>query len=160
MGFKFNPLTGTLDLVGAGSTTNVFTSSIIGEYQVDTTVGGNPPAGYIRYDNATQTAALNITVDHITENGINVDPFIPLILAGSVFVVQDKNQPDNYQIWIVSAAPIHSGADYWTIPVTLDSSAGTGTTGFPNNQSVIVAATNAAAKAPVDLVSYTQFGGF
>jgi hypothetical protein len=161
MGFKFNPITGNLDLVGSGSTTNVFTSSIIGEYKIDANnVGGNPAPGHIRYDNATQISALNITIDHISHNGINIDPFIPLLLPGSVFVIQDKNDPDSYQIWIVSDVPIHSGADYWTIPVTLSSSAGTGTTGFPNNDSVIVAATNAAPAAPIDLVSYTQFGGF
>jgi len=143
-----------------------YSSGLLGYYKADAnTVGGDPATGFIRWDNATQINAANITIDHITEDGVDIDLFLSLILEGDRFAIQDKDLSDNFQIWEVSGTPVKSGATYWTIPVTLISSGGTGTTNFPNNTKVFTAVAHGTiATSPsgsnLDLVSYTQFGGF
>lgn len=115
-------------------------SAILGLYKVDAnSVGGAPSSGYIRYNNATQINSSSITIHHLTDNGIDIDLFLEQLSAGIPFVIQDKNASESYQIWEISSAPVHSGVDYWTIPVTLNSSGGTGTTGFSNNHEVFIA---------------------
>lgn len=143
-----------------------YSSGLLGYYKADAnTVGGDPATGYVRWDNATQINAANITIDHVTEDGVDIDLFLSLILEGDRFAIQDKDNSDNFQIWQVSGAPVHSGATYWTIPVTLLSSGGTGTTNFSNNTKVFTAVSHGAT-SPVatgtglDLVSYTFAGGF
>jgi hypothetical protein len=139
-----------------------FISSIIGEYRIDAnTVGGDPAAGHIRYDNATQTSALNLTIDHESINGIDVDIFLELLGIGSALVIQDKDEHLNNQIWEITGTPVHTGPTYWTFPVTLRSSAGTGTTGFVNNLRVFLAAFGGggASTETADIASFTQFGG-
>jgi hypothetical protein len=143
-----------------------YSSGLLGYYRADAnTVGGDPATGYLRWDNATQINSANITIDHVTEDGVDIDLFLSLILQGDRFAIQDKDNSDNFQIWEVSSAPVHSGATYWTIPVTLISSGGTGTSGFANNTRVFTAVAHGTiAPSPsgsnLDLVSYTQYGGF
>jgi hypothetical protein len=139
-----------------------YTSAIIGEFKIDAnTVGGDPAEGYIRYDNATQISALNLTIDHVSINDVDVDLFLELLAIGSALVVQDKDEHLNYQIWEISGTPVHTGPTYWTFPVTLRDSGGTGTTGFANNHSVLLAGFGGGGgnSDALDLVSYTQFGG-
>ena len=115
--------------------------SIIGSYKIDAnTVGGAPASGRIRYGNVTQINSTSLTINHIDDNNIDVDLFIGLLTMGSAIVIQDSSLSDNYQIWEISSTPVNSGPTYWTIPVTLSSSGGTGTTGFPNNHAVFFAA--------------------
>ena len=138
-------------------------ASLIGEYKADAVnVGGQPASGKIRYNNATQISATNVTVNHITDSNVDIDLFLSELVTGQKFIIQDKNQSDNIQIFSISSAPVHSGANYWTIPVTLDSSSGTGTTGFANNHTVFIAVfggSGGSSSSSLDLVSYTYFGG-
>ena len=116
-----------------------FISSILGLYRIQTTVGGEPSSGHIRYNNATQTSATTITIADLTQDGIDIELFLGLLATGNAFVVQDKDDYKNYQIWEITGTPTEN-ADYFSIPVSLTDSGGTGTAGFANNHQVFVAA--------------------
>jgi hypothetical protein len=119
--------------------TSAFTSAILGEYKISTNTTPPPATGYVEYDNATQTSATIITVNDETQDGIDIEIFLSKISDGTPFVIQDKNDHLNYQIWEVNGTPTDN-TTYWSIPVTLTSSGGTGTTGFANNHEVFIAA--------------------
>jgi hypothetical protein len=90
------------------------------------------------WNNATQISATQININHLNDDGVDIDIFLALIKTSDVIFVQDKNNSGNYQKWTVSATPtIQVG--YIEIPVTLSTSAGTGTTNFSNNHQIIVA---------------------
>jgi len=110
--------------------------SLLGNYKIDT-AGTTPPAasGDIKYSNATQISSTNLYVSDLTSDGIDINVVLSFLTVGSVLLIQDANNHLNYQNWQISAAPTLSG-DTYTIPVTLASSAGTGTTGFANNHDV------------------------
>jgi hypothetical protein len=90
------------------------------------------------WNNATQISATQININHINSDGIDVDIFLGLIKTNDVIIVQDANNSNNFQKWTVSATPTMQ-TNYVEVPVTLTSSAGTGTTNFANNQALIVA---------------------
>jgi disulfide oxidoreductase YuzD len=110
--------------------------SLLGNYKIDTS-GTTPPAthGDIKYSNATQISSTNLYVSDLTSDGIDIEVVLSFLTVGSVLLIQDADNHLNYQNWQISAAPTLSG-DTYTIPVTLASSAGTGTTGFANNHDV------------------------
>lgn len=110
--------------------------SLLGNYKIDTS-GTTPPAGSgdIRYSNATQISSTNLYVNDLTSDGIDIGIMLSFLTVGSILLIQDANDHLNYQNWQISATPTLSGTTY-TIPVTLSSSAGTGTTGFANNHDV------------------------
>jgi hypothetical protein len=90
------------------------------------------------WNNATQISATQININHINADGVDIDIFLALIKTSDIIFVQDKNNSGNYQKWTVSATPTMQ-VDYIEIPVTLSTSAGTGTTNFANNHPIIVA---------------------
>ena len=74
---------------------------------------------------------------------MDIDIFLALIATGQTITLQDANVSANYQNWYVTGATtnVNPGAanSYWTVPVSLTSSAGTGTTGFTNNHQLFLA---------------------
>jgi len=118
--------------------TSAFTSAVLGEYRVSTNITPPPATGHIEYNNSTQTSATVITVNDETQDGIDIDIFLSLLAIGSALTIQDKNDHLNYQIWEISGAPVDN-TTYWSIPVTLTTSGGTGTTNFANNHEVFIA---------------------
>ena len=80
------------------------------------------------------------------------------------FTIQDRNVSSNNQIWLVNGTPtnINPGTSnsYWTVPVSLVSSSGTGTTGFTNNHPLFLAIINGISgySGPVSLVSSSGTG--
>jgi len=115
-----------------------FTSAILGEYKISTNTTPPPSVGYIEYNNATQVSATEITVHTETQDGIDIALLLSILPVGGAVVIQDKNEHTNYQIWEISATPVDN-TTYWTFPVTLNSSGGTGTSNFPNNHEVFLA---------------------
>lgn len=101
---------------------------------------GYPGDGHILWDNATQTSATHLILAHIDNLGDDLDSILGVISSGDTILVQDANNSGNTQTWTVSGAPVHTVAtsNYWTVPVTLSASTGTGTTGFPNNHDLII----------------------
>jgi hypothetical protein len=99
------------------------------------------------WNNATQISATQININHLNDDGVDIDIFLALIKTSDVIFVQDKNNSGNYQKWTVSATPTMQ-VDYIEIPVTLSTSAGTGTTGFANNHPIIVAIVSTGIVGP------------
>ena len=125
------------------------------DYKAKTTITtGDPTNQHIIWNNATQISATQINVSHINSGGVDVDIFLALIKTNDVLIVQDKNNSANFQKWTVSATPtIQTG--YAEIPVTLTSSAGTGTTNFANNHSIILAVISTGIVGPTGATGAT-----
>ena len=107
-------------------------------YKVHTTTQTPPTGnGEIRYNNATQTSSTLLYVDHLDDNGDDIDIFLSLLKQNDNLIIQDANDSNNYQTWKITSAPTVILNDYTTIPVTGITSAGTGTSGFANNHQVL-----------------------
>jgi hypothetical protein len=100
---------------------------------------GTPTDGHLFWNNASQVSATSITLSHIEALGNDIDVFFPLFKTGDTFVIQDQNNSNNFQTWVISATPTIVSNSSITIPSTLVTSAGTGTTGFANNHQLIFA---------------------
>ncbi len=120
----------------AGNSSNLF------NYRANTgSNSGDPGAGFILWNNLTQSSSTQINIDHLDENGTDIDIFLSILQVGQNLTVQDRDDSANYQIWKISSTPTNISSIYWTIPVTLVTSAGTGTTNFPSNHPLFVAIT-------------------
>jgi hypothetical protein len=103
------------------------------DYKAKTTIlSGDPTSTHLIWNNATQISATQINVSHIDKNNVDVDVFLELIKQGDTLILQDATNSNNYQKWTVSATPVPQ-TGYVEYPVTLVTSAGTGTTNFANN---------------------------
>jgi hypothetical protein len=112
-------------------------------YKVKTTAtSGYPGDGNMLYNNATQISATALLLAHLTSDGFDIDLFLAFIASGNTIIIQDANVSGNFQKWTVSGSPTNTNPNtstsYWTVPVTLVSSGGTGTTGFANNHQLLV----------------------
>ena len=116
----------------AGQSSNYY------NYKVHTTTQSPPTTnGEIRYNNATQTSSTILYVDHLDSNGDDIDIFLSLLKQNDNLIIQDASDSNNYQTWKITSAPTVILNDYTSIPVTGITSAGTGTSGFSNNHSVL-----------------------
>ena len=130
--------TGATGLVGATGLAGQ--SATFYNYQADANqTTGVPTTGHLFWNNASQVAATSITLSHIDALGNDIDVFFPLFKTGDTFVIQDQNNSNNFQTWEISATPTIVLNSYISIPSTLVTSAGTGTTGFANNHQLIFA---------------------
>jgi len=107
---------------------------------------GYPGDGYLLWNSSTQTSATSINISHLTSNGLDIDIYLALINKTEVITIQSRTNSADYQTWTVSGTPTNTnpGAanSYWSYPVTLTASGGTGTTGFANNTNLFVALVN------------------
>ena len=77
-------------------------------------------------------------MNHIDQNGVDIDVFLNLVKQGNQVLIQDSNVSANFQIWSVNGVPIpNSGSGYVQYPVALVSSGGTPQ--FANNHAIIIA---------------------
>jgi hypothetical protein len=116
-------------------------------YQADTSnTSGYPGNGHILWNNATQISATSINVSHLTNSGEDIDIFLALLTQTETIIIQDQNVSANFQKWTISGTPTNTNpgtsTSYWTYPVTLISSGGTGTTNFANNHNIFLALVN------------------
>jgi hypothetical protein len=116
-------------------------------YQANTgSTSGYPGDGFIIWNNIVQTSATQINVSHLTDNNEDIDVFLALLQQTEQILIQDQSVSANYQTWTISGTPtnINPGASnsYWTYPVTLTGSGGTGTSGFANNLPLLLALVN------------------
>ena len=131
--------TGSVGATGAtGATGPQGSSSSLFRYRFDSdTQGGQPAQGHLRWNNATLINSTQINIFHIDQVGDDIDIFLALMVAGEQFTLQDNNVSANFQKWEISGTPVNvnpgTSNSYWTYPVTLVASGGTGTTGFPDD---------------------------
>ena len=94
---------------------------------------GTPQVGHLFWNTTTQISATTITFSHITQNGNDIDLFLGLLKTNDSLVIQDQNNSDNFQRWIVSGSPTIIPNSYVIVPVTFSS----GAAQFANNHQVI-----------------------
>jgi len=113
-------------------------SSSFYEYRADTTqTSGTPTHGSVYWNNATQISATQLVFSHLTSNNIDVDLFLGFLKTGDHVILQDETNSANYQKWTLTANPTIVANTSVTYTVSLDTSSGTGTTGFANNHQLI-----------------------
>jgi hypothetical protein len=113
-------------------------SSSFYEYKADTTqTSGTPTHGSVFWNNATQISATQLVFSHLTSNNIDVDLFLGFLKTGDHVILQDETNSANYQKWTLTANPTIVANTSVTYTVSLDTSSGTGTTGFANNHQLI-----------------------
>ena len=122
-----------------GQQGNPGVSSSYYDFNAKTTLyTGDPGSGFIIWDNATQASATKLNISHLTQTGVDIDIFLADLKLGDYVYLQDINDSDNYQRWIVNGTiTIHTNS-YAEIPVSLDIS----THSFSNNDPLIVAIKN------------------
>jgi len=79
---------------------------------------GDPGNTNIIWNNATQSGATQINVSHLDRNNQDIDVFLALIPSGSTIIIQDANDSDNFQKWIVGTGVEAAPNSYWTYPIT------------------------------------------
>jgi hypothetical protein len=108
--------------------------------------GGYPGDGNITWNNATQTSATSINVSHLTDNGIDVEIFLALLVETEQIIIQGQATSGDNQVWLINGTPTATNPGtstaYFTFPVSLVSSAGVGTTGFANADPLFLALVN------------------
>ena len=127
-------------------------SSSAFNYKINTgATSGQPPDGDIYYNNSAQTTSTQLNISHATDEGTDIDIFLALLEATEVITIQDKSSSSNFQKWTITGTPtnINPGTvnSYWTIPVSILSSGGTGTSNFANGLDVFVALVNGVTGA-------------
>jgi hypothetical protein len=100
------------------------------------------------WNNTTQISATQITLSHLERGGIDIDIFLSFIKTGDSFVLQDQNNSIDFQKWEVSATPTIVPNSYVTLPVTLVTSGGAGTTNFADNINLLVVIQSAGLVGP------------
>ena len=115
----------------AGPSSSYFT------YQADN--GVTPTDGHITWSNfGTQNSSTYFRVNHIDQNGVDIDIFLNMVKQGDKLIIQDANVSANFQTWLVSGSPIpNNGSNYVEYPVTLVTSGGS--SNFGNNHGIILA---------------------
>lgn len=131
-------------------------SSSYFDYRADN--GTTPSTGHITWSNfATQLDSTYIRVNHINQDGADIDIFLNLVQQGNTLIIQDKDVSANFQRWIVSGTPtLNTG--YVEYPVTLSTSGGS--SNFANNHPVILATTVLGSQASMSWAwEGAAFGG-
>src|SRR5262245_36399695 len=122
-----------------GGSTNVF------PYTFSTTAT-EPPAGQqMRLNNATQTAATKIWIDHNTTDGINVGNYLSFVHLNDEIYLQDRNDAAAYQVYVATADRINK-TTYSEIQVTWSR----GGTALPNNQAALFSVVRNVTQAQLD----------
>lgn len=128
---------------GTWETMAAMSAGTLWQYRANTgATSGYPNDGHLLWDNATQTSATHLDFSHITQDVLDIDLLLALVNSGTTIVLQDANDSLNFQKWLTTGAGVNTNpgtsTSYWTYPVSLTSSGGTGTTGFPNNHQLAV----------------------
>ena len=123
---------------------------------------GQPANGFLLWNTATQSNATQINISHLTNNGDDIDIFLALLQPTQKFTIQDQNVSSNYQSWLITGTPTNinpnTSNSYWTVPVSLISSGGTGTTDFADNHPLFLAIT-AGVSGTSGYSGYSGFSG-
>jgi hypothetical protein len=129
--------------VSIGSASGFLSAGTLWNYKANAVAtSGYPGDGKVLWDNATQTLATHLSFSHLTNDNLDIDHILGMVASGSKLLVQDVANSANYQLWSVTSAGINTNpgtaTSYWKFLVTLLTSGGTGTTGFPDGTSLFV----------------------
>jgi hypothetical protein len=111
------------------------TSSIF-NYRASTPSYGVPASGFIEWALPFQITPLltEIRVSHLNQDGQDIDTLLSLLQINDTILIQDKNNSDNYQKWIIQNTPVVVPNSY------IEFSVGQMTGGyqFSNNHSIVL----------------------
>ena len=147
--------TGATGVVGSTGLTGQ--SSTLYSYQASTPqITGIPVSGHLYWNNLTQVLSTAIVLSSFDISGINIDVFLGLFNVGDEFIIQDKINSANNQLWKISAAPTLTPNNQAYIPVTFISA--TGSFAFTNNQDIIFAIVGSGLIGATGAVGATGVG--
>lgn len=134
-------------------------SASMWQYRAETgIITGDPNDGKIIWDNADQVSATSINVSHKDQGGSDIEFFLGFLQEGQQIFLQDRDASQNFQLWSISGTPTltdgGTATAYFTFPVTLVDSGGTGTTGFADNHQLLFGVTQIATES-VELLEPT-----
>lgn len=118
------------------STTGMFSTPLSFKAN-DVTSAIDPGSGKLNWNNATQQNATEVYLDSLTENGLDLSNYISMIPAGSTLFVQDKDDANKYQKWLISGITDNNG--WMTISVSLLASSGSN---IAKNQLIVIVFNN------------------
>jgi hypothetical protein len=102
---------------------------------------GDPGPGHLLWNNATQAAATQLSIDILDDNNLDVSIGLAALEPGNKIYLQDQSSSANWQDWTVVTTAVNA-AGYYTVGVALAGSGGTGTTNFvPLNVALAVRVT-------------------
>lgn len=104
-----------------------------------------PTSGHITWQSTSQTTSTYIQVNHISNDGVDIELFLTAVQVGTTLIIQNQDDSTNYQKWTVSSAPIIVPNNYVQYPVTLQASAGLN---FANNHRIILAILSTGVSGP------------
>jgi hypothetical protein len=102
----------------------------------------------LAWNNATQTSATQLQINHIDQDGYDIDLFLGIIKVGDTVYIQDAANSTNYQKFTVSGTITDHGNSWVDVPVTLSASAGTGSSGFADDLNVLLVIANVGPTGP------------
>lgn len=129
-------------------------------------VSGDPGAGYLLWNNLTQTSATSININSVMSDGENVDGFLAALSQGNTIFIGIANNVVTYQGWVITGTPTFTAGSggsfgYWTYPVTLSYSGGSN---FAGDQQIYLGlqntttATRSLADFLYDVVNVNDYG--
>lgn len=77
----------------------------------------------------SQTTSNQIFISKTTSRGLAANNYLKFLKLGARFLIQDKNNTTNYQLWRMTGSIIDNGS-YLTLPVSIVEDQGTGTTNY------------------------------
>lgn len=98
---------------------------------------GDPGPGHVNWNNVSQLDASGLAIDHLDENGNDIDVLLSLIVAGDIIILQSRTNSNNYQKWEALNASTVYPNQYITIDVSLNTVGYTPYV-FGNNEQILV----------------------
>jgi len=99
-----------------------------------------PLSGKVGYNNANQSLATILYINHLTSDGIDIDVFFAQLTSIQDVYLQDKNSSLNFIRYNITGTPTIIPNSYISIPViyTIPNGGGTGLSSFGINHPIIV----------------------
>ena len=105
-------------------------------YNSGTSQSPTPPSGFITYNNATQSSATMIYINHLTRDNIDIEVYFKQITTVTDVYIQDENSSANFIQFNITATPTITPEAQVAIPVLVRGTPGT--TDFANGHNVII----------------------
>lgn len=111
-------------------------------YQNDTDITVPPSTnGHIQYNNTIQQNATIVWINHLTQDGVDIDAYLALINNGDFLYIQDKNSSLNWIEYTVVSTTIIPN-NYISITVVFKDGEANGLTSFGNNHPIFFSVFN------------------
>ena len=97
-----------------------------------------PPSGIITYNTLEQKSATQIYISHKTRDNIDIEVFFRNLSALNDVYIQDQSNSDNNITYNITGSPVIVNQAQISIPVSMTTSNGTGTTSFGNGHNILL----------------------